>query len=218
MSGRDESTASNRAARNAKILYSVALARRAAPQGTGPGPAQRPSSEVFRPPVERTPAPVADPTVADSSVSPTDSKEIRLAHWLIPEHGTLVLQPTRPLSSKDLKAMKLVVEPWLLVHGALRGLVIQARPFPAWETLAALPDQLPLRRGYRGPVCRAAFVADRPPPSLVSVLSRHPEVAAVTRFDHAQLDPALDWARRSDAHPYAEQLDPGLAPPRPGDR
>lgn len=200
------------------ISCQLALARRAAPQGSGPGLAQRVAPPVHRYPTERAPARMTNPTVEDSAVPPTDPEEIHLAHWLIPEHGMLVLQPTRPLSSKDLKAMQLVVEPWLLVHGALRGLVIQARPFPAWETLASLPDQLPLRRGYRGPVCRAAFVADRPPPSLVSVLSRHPEVAAVTRFDHAQLNPALDWARRSDAHPYAEQIDPGLAPPRPGDR
>jgi hypothetical protein len=230
MSGRDESTASNRAAKNAKILCQVALARRAAGPdlgpsfgpSLGPGAARRPTPRVHSSPAEQTSARaersaarVSNPIVEDSLVSPSGHEEIRLAHWLIPEHGTLVLQPARPLSSNDLKAMKLIVEPWLLVHGALRGLVIQARPFSDWESLAALPHQIPLRRGYRGPVCRAALVADRPPPSLVSGLARHPEVATVTRFDHAQLERALDWARRSDAHPYAEQIDPGLGAPHP---
>ena len=60
----------------------------------------------------------------------------RLAHRLIRESGVLVVQPVGPLCPEDFEAVALMVDPWIESHGALQGLVVQLRDFPARRTSA----------------------------------------------------------------------------------
>jgi SpoIIAA-like len=102
-----------------------------------------------------------------------------LHHELLAEQGILILQPDGVLRAEDFSAVANVVDPYILQHGDLKGLMIDAPSFPGWDNFAALVSHLRFVRDHHKKVQRIAVVSDS------KFLSVAPKIAS--QFVHAQL-------------------------------
>ena len=117
-----------------------------------------------------------------------------LTHRLLPESGVLVVEPTGPLRSEDFDALALIVDPWIEVHGDLRGLVVHAREFPGWQNLGSFLRHLRFVRDHHRRIRRVALCADGTVAALAPRLAEHFVDAELRHFGYDDLDRAIDWA------------------------
>jgi hypothetical protein len=120
---------------------------------------------------------------------------IMLRHELLAEQGILILQPDEALRAEDFSAVAKMVDPYILQHGDLKGLLIDAPSFPGWDNFAALVSHLRFVRDHHQKVRRIAVVSDS------KFLSVAPKIAS--QFVHAQLR-TFDAAERSAALAWLE--------------
>ena len=117
-----------------------------------------------------------------------------LTYQLLPERGVLVVEPVGPLRFEDFDALALAVDPWIEAHGGLRGLVVYAREFPAWESLGSLFRHLRFVRDHHRKIGRVALCAGGKLARLAPRLAEHFVAAEIQHFDYNELDRAMAWA------------------------
>jgi hypothetical protein len=118
-----------------------------------------------------------------------------MRHELLSEQGILILHPEGALQSEDFSALAAVVDPYILQHGDLKGLLINAPSFPGWDNFAALVSHLRFVRDHHQKIRRIAVVSDN------AFLSVAPKIAS--QFVHAQLR-TFDAAERAAALSWLE--------------
>jgi len=114
---------------------------------------------------------------------------------LLQDQGILVLAPTGPLSAADFTAAAALADPYIEQHGALRGLMIEARTFPGWENFAGLVAHLKFVRGHQAHIRRIAVVSDSALASIGPSLAQHFVKAEIRSFNSGERDKALAWLR-----------------------
>jgi hypothetical protein len=117
-----------------------------------------------------------------------------LTHRLLPELGVLVLEPEGPLRREDFDALALSVDPWIEVHGELRGVVVHARGFPGWENVGGFLRHLRFVRDHHRKIGRIALAAGGRLAEWAPRLAEHFVHAEVKAFGYDELDRAIAWA------------------------
>jgi hypothetical protein len=106
----------------------------------------------------------------------------------------LVLEPEGPLRREDFDALALSVDPWIEVHGELRGVVVHARGFPGWENVGGFLRHLRFVRDHHRKIGRIALAAGGRLAEWAPRLAEHFVHAEVKAFGYDELDRAIAWA------------------------
>jgi hypothetical protein len=122
---------------------------------------------------------------------------IMLKHKLLSPEGILILEPSAPLEAADFADLAREIDPYLVKHGTLSGVLIFAKAFPGWLNLEAAIAHLQLVERYHRKIKRLAIVSDN---GLLTALPNfaahlvHPEVK---HFSESAYDDALRWLREA---------------------
>jgi hypothetical protein len=108
-------------------------------------------------------------------------------------HNCLVLEPSGPLTRRDLDALTERFDARVAATDRVPNLVIRAGSFPAWADFAALLKHLRFIREHHRLVERVAIVSDARALDLAPRLARRFVSADVRHFPTADLDAALAW-------------------------
>jgi stage II sporulation SpoAA-like protein len=119
-----------------------------------------------------------------------------LSHRLVPDSGVLVVEPVGPLRPEDFDDVSLVLDPWIMSHGALQGLVVHMRGFPGWESPGGFVRHMQFLREHRRMVRRVAVAGDRHVARPVLKLAERFVKAELKHFGYDELDQAVAWAAR----------------------
>lgn len=88
------------------------------------------------------------------------------------KRGVAALTPRGKLQASDLEAAADIVDPFILTHGGVNGVMILAEHFPGWENITAFVAHMQFIRDQQETIGRVALVSDSP---LLKVL---PEVTS----------------------------------------
>jgi hypothetical protein len=116
-----------------------------------------------------------------------------LQHELVPDRGILILKPEGALRAEDFTALAGIVDPYIELHGELKGLVIDAPSFPGWENFAALLSHLRFVRDHHRQIRRIAVVSDNTLLATAPKIASHFVSAQVRAFDANARAAALAW-------------------------
>jgi len=116
-----------------------------------------------------------------------------LRHELLAEKGILILQPDGVLRAEDFSAVANVVDPYILQHGILKGLMIDAPSFPGWDNFAALISHLRFVRDHHQNIERIAVVSDNRFLTVAPKIASQFLHAKLRTFDAADRAVALTW-------------------------
>ena len=114
-------------------------------------------------------------------------------HELLRERGVLTLKPEGALRADDFVALADVVDPYIEQHGALNGLMIEARSFPGWEDFGALLSHLRFVRDHHRRIRRVALVSDNTLLTAAPKIASYFVSAELRTFDAAGRAAALAW-------------------------
>ena len=108
-------------------------------------------------------------------------------------HNCLVLEPSGPLTRRDLDALTERFDARVNATDRVPNLVIRAGSFPAWADFAALLKHLRFIREHHRLVERVAIVSDARALDLAPRLARRFVSADVRHFPAADFEAALAW-------------------------
>jgi hypothetical protein len=114
-------------------------------------------------------------------------------------HNCLVLEPTGPLTQRDLDALTERFDERVSETDRVPNLVIRAGGFPAWADFAALLKHLRFIREHHRLVERVAIVSDARALDLAPRLARRFVSADVRHFPAAGFEAALAWVGEAPA-------------------
>ena len=128
-----------------------------------------------------------------------------LTHHTLQNRGVLVLEPHDELHVEDFDRIASLVDPWI-EQGDLAGVVVHTEHFPGWEDLAGMIQHLKFVRAHHRQVPRVALAIDGAMAKLGPALARHFVKAELRRFEHHDLDAAIDWVSGDDLGILGEQI------------
>jgi hypothetical protein len=108
-----------------------------------------------------------------------------------------VLHPEGPLEAADFTTLASQVDTYLLGHGKLRGVLIQAKSFPGWKDFAAMLAHLKFLKEHIQKIEKVAVVADGALANIMPNIANHFVHAQVLHFDFVRGDAAWDWLRQT---------------------
>ena len=114
---------------------------------------------------------------------------------LLRDEGILILQPQGSLQAADFTSLASVVDPYIQKHGALRGIMVDAKSFPGWDSFAALVSHVRFVRDHHRLIGKIAAVSDSPILSAAPLLAKHFVKAEVRHFSANDRAEALAWLR-----------------------
>lgn len=118
-----------------------------------------------------------------------------LAHELLRDDGILLIRPQGPIQAGDFEAVAKAIDPYIEQTGGLRGLIIEASPFPGWDSFAALVSHLRFVRDHHRLIARVAAVSDSAVLSIAPHIAKHFVKAEFRHFSAGEREAALAWLR-----------------------
>lgn len=122
-----------------------------------------------------------------------------ITHELLSDEGVLVIHPLSPLTGDDFERLARDLDPWLELHGPLKGLMIQAEAFPGWDNLTGMLSHFRFVRDHHQRVRRVAMVSDSAVLTVAPKIASHFVSAEVRHFPAADHEQALEWLQEEPA-------------------
>jgi SpoIIAA-like len=116
-----------------------------------------------------------------------------IEHSLDTTDGILYVHPQGVLEASDFSELRQVVDPWILDHGDLNGLVIEAPAFPGWDTFGAMAAHFRFVKDHHRVIRKIAIVTDSSIGSAAEHLASHFVSAEIKRFSAGSLPAAKAW-------------------------
>jgi hypothetical protein len=117
-----------------------------------------------------------------------------IEHSLDMNNGILFLHPRSALDADDFTELSAVVDPYIVEHGGLNAVVIEAPAFPGWDTLGAMAAHFRFVRDHQKLVKKVAVVTDSPIGTALEHLAAHFVAAKVEHFAADKIADAKAWA------------------------
>jgi hypothetical protein len=114
-------------------------------------------------------------------------------HSLDMKDGVLHLYPKDALDVDDFTELSQVVDPYIVEHGGLNGLIVEADAFPGWDTFGAMAAHFRFIRDHHKLIRKVAIVTDSPIGSAAEHLASHFVSAKVQHFPMSARQAAKDW-------------------------
>lgn len=116
-----------------------------------------------------------------------------LDYSIMKPEGILVLKVHAALGEQDFSALGAAVDAYLSDHPKLHGVLIHAKTFPGWESMAGFGAHLDFIRARYKKVERVALVTDSHMADVAQTLAPYLSAAKVRHFAFSQDAKALDW-------------------------
>jgi hypothetical protein len=107
--------------------------------------------------------------------------------------GLAVLEPHGELSAEDFKSAAKIVDPYILEHGHLNGLLIHAESFPGWDSFAAFSKHLEFVKNHHKQIKRIAIATDSKLGYFAENIASHFVKAEIKCFAYKQMHEAEAW-------------------------
>jgi hypothetical protein len=101
---------------------------------------------------------------------------------LLRDRGILILSPDGPLEKADFERLSQEIDPFIASAGGLTGLMVCAKAFPGWDSVAALVSHLKFVRNHHRQVARVAIVTDSELLKIMPHIAKHLVSAQVQQF------------------------------------
>ena len=119
-----------------------------------------------------------------------------MIEWkILEDEGIVVVRPKGPLSEADFRELGVAVDAYLGDDNSLRGLVIQVKAFPGWESFGGLIQHIRFVKEHHSRIGKVALVTDSALASFAPQVAEHFVRAEVKAFEYEGLEAALDWIR-----------------------
>ena len=116
-----------------------------------------------------------------------------IEHSLDMKDGVLHLYPRDALDVEDFAELSQVVDPYILEHGGLNGMIIETDAFPGWETFGAMAAHFRFVKDHHKAIRKIAIVTDSPVGSVAEHLASHFVSAKIQHFPMSDRDAAKAW-------------------------
>jgi hypothetical protein len=116
-----------------------------------------------------------------------------ITHELLTDEGVLIVHPLSPLTADDFENLARDLDPWLEVHGPLKGLMIQTEAFPGWNNLAGMLSHFRFVRDHHRRIRRVAMVSDSAVLTVAPKIAGHFVSAEVRHFPADDHEQSLEW-------------------------
>jgi hypothetical protein len=107
--------------------------------------------------------------------------------------GIAVLEPDGELTSNDFQKAAAIIDPYIMQHDKLNGIIIHVESFPWWDSFSAMISHFEFIKGHHKKISKLAFVTDSPIGSLAEHVGSHFVNAEIKHFDYGQLEQARSW-------------------------
>ncbi|MDR4462185.1 MAG: STAS/SEC14 domain-containing protein [Nitrospirales bacterium] len=118
-----------------------------------------------------------------------------LKHKLLRPEGILVLEPEAPLEAADFEGVAHEIDPYIVEHGKLSGVMIHAKAFPGWVNLESFLAHMRFIEHHHRKITRLAMVSDSRLLTELPKIANHLVHAEVKHFPESAYDDALRWLR-----------------------
>ena len=116
-----------------------------------------------------------------------------IEHSIDMKDGVLHLYPKDALDADDFAELSQVVDPYILEHGGLNGMIIEADAFPGWDTFGAMAAHFRFVKDHHRAIRKIAVVTDSPVGSVAEHLASHFVSAKIKHFAMNDRDAAKAW-------------------------
>ena len=121
-----------------------------------------------------------------------------IEHSLDMKDGVLHLYPKDALDTDDFAELSQVVDPYILEHGGLNGMIIEADAFPGWDTFGAMAAHFRFVKDHHRAIRKVAIVTDSPVGSAAEHLAAHFVSAKIRHFAMDSREAAKAWVTSAD--------------------
>jgi hypothetical protein len=104
-----------------------------------------------------------------------------------------ILEPVGPLSESDFRSAAKQVDSMIEESGRLKGIVIYAKSFPGWESIAALTSHLRFIKDHHKKVSRVALATDSVAAYFAEIFATHFVSAEIKIFSYPDIEKATQW-------------------------
>lgn len=104
-----------------------------------------------------------------------------------------VLEPDGPLSERDFIAAAKQVDAMIEEFGKLNGIVIHAKTFPGWDSIAALVAHLKFVRDHHRKLSRVALSTESAAAKIAETFAVHFVAAEIKIFSYDHFPEAKQW-------------------------
>lgn len=104
-----------------------------------------------------------------------------------------VLEPDGPLTEKDFKEAAKQVDALIAEFGKLIGIVIHAKSFPGWNSIAGLVEHLKFLHEFHTRMSRVALATESIAAHIAEVFATHFVAAEIRIFSYDEIDKARQW-------------------------
>ncbi len=104
-----------------------------------------------------------------------------------------VLEPDGPLTEKDFKEAARQVDELIAEFGKITGIVIRAKSFPGWDSIAALVGHLKFLHEFHAKMSRVALATESVAAHIAEVFATHFVAAEIKIFSYDDFEKARQW-------------------------
>jgi hypothetical protein len=109
------------------------------------------------------------------------------------ESPIVTLEPEGALSQSDFETAAKIIDPFIKIHGKLRGIIIETESFPGWKDFSARVEHLSFIRNHHKKIKRIAFVTNSVVGTLAEYITSHFVSAEVKHFPYGEHKEARSW-------------------------
>lgn len=118
-----------------------------------------------------------------------------LSKELLIDEGILIVTPEGPLAEADFTSLANDVDPYIVKHGQLNGLMIYAKSFPGWDSFAGMLSHIKFVKDHHQRIGKVAVVTDSGVLSILPQIASHFVAAEIKHFPYQEKKVALDWLK-----------------------
>ncbi len=116
-----------------------------------------------------------------------------LAYRIEEDEGIVLIEPSGPITRRDLEALTRDVDGYVRKQGIIRGLIVHTRSFPRWQDLGAFLKDMKFVLAYQRRIQRVASVTDSGLLTLVHGIARHVFSPELRHFSYGDVEAARKW-------------------------
>lgn len=107
--------------------------------------------------------------------------------------GIVSLTPEGTLKKSDFNAAAAVIDPYIEQQGDIKGLFIETRSFPGWDSFGSMVSHFRFVKDHHRHIKRVALATDSPIGDFAEKIANHFVKAEVKTFDYDDRDQARLW-------------------------
>ncbi|MGR8998894.1 MAG: STAS/SEC14 domain-containing protein [Gammaproteobacteria bacterium] len=108
-------------------------------------------------------------------------------------NGIAILSPNGALSEKDFESASSVIDSYIEKYGNLKGLIINTKTFPGWESFGSLIKHFKFVKEHHKKVSHVALVTDSVLGDFGEKIADHFVSAEIKHFAFDDLNKAQSW-------------------------